>query len=107
MGKLKKGDSVIVVAGREKNKRGTILSWVGSSSVIVGGVNKVKKHIKPNPAKNIPGGISDIESPLSVSNVAIFNPETQRADRVCLVAQADGQKVRVFKSNGGLVDLKG
>ncbi|PKO83092.1 MAG: 50S ribosomal protein L24 [Betaproteobacteria bacterium HGW-Betaproteobacteria-11] len=107
MSKLKKGDSVIVISGREKGKRGSILSWVGSDSVLIGGVNKVKKHVKPNPAKGIQGGVSEKESPLSISNVALFNPVVQKADQACFKMQADGRKTRVFKSNGDPVDLKG
>lgn len=105
MSKIKKGDSVIVISGKDKGKRGSILAWIGSDSVVVEGVNKVKKHIKPNPVKGIQGGISEKESPLNVSNVALFNPIGQKGDRVCFKTRADGRKMRVFKSNGDPVDL--
>jgi len=100
MRKLKKGDGVIVIAGRDKGKRGDIAQIVDAEHVVVGGVNQVKKHTRPNPMKNQPGGILTKEMPIHVSNVAIYNPVTQKPDRVGFRLLEDGRKVRFFKSNG-------
>jgi len=100
MRKLKKGDGVIVIAGRDKGKRGDIAQIVDAEHVVVGGINQVKKHTRPNPMKNQPGGILTKEMPIHVSNVAIYNPVTQRPDRVGFRLLEDGRKVRFFKSNG-------
>jgi large subunit ribosomal protein L24 len=100
MRKLKKGDGVIVIAGRDKGKRGDIAQIVDAEHVVVGGINQVKKHTRPNPMKNQPGGILVKEMPIHVSNVAIYNPVTQRPDRVGFRLLEDGRKVRFFKSNG-------
>lgn len=104
MRKIRKGDTVVVIAGKDKGKRGSILRVVDAESVLVEGINKVKKHQRPNPMRNQPGGIVEMEKPLHVSNVAILNPATQKADRVGIRILGDGRKVRVFKSNGEMVD---
>ena len=100
MRKIKKGDNVVVIAGRDKGKRGDVARIVDDRHVLVNGVNQVKKHAKPNPMKNQPGGIITKELPIDVSNVAIWNPVTQKADRIGLRALEDGRKVRFFKGNG-------
>jgi len=104
MRKIKKGDNVIVIAGRDKGKRGAVLHVVDAGHVLVEGVNRVKKHQRPNPMKNTPGGIVDKEMPLPVSNIAIFNPTTRKADRVGIKLHDDGRRVRYFKSNGEMID---
>jgi large subunit ribosomal protein L24 len=100
MRKIKKGDNVIVITGRDKGKRGDVAKIVSDTHVLVNGVNQVKKHAKPNPMKNQPGGIVTKEMPIDVSNVAIYNPVTKKADRVGMRLLDDGRKVRFFKSNG-------
>lgn len=104
MRKIRKGDDVIVIAGKDKGKRGSVLRMLDDGQVLVEGVNKVKKHQKPNPLKGTAGGIVEKEMPLDVSNVALFNPATKKADRVGVKVLGDGRKVRFFKSNGELVD---
>ncbi len=104
MNKIRKGDDVVVIAGKDKGKRGTVLNRVDDQYVLVEGVNRVKKHTKPNPMKGQPGGIIEKEMPIHISNVALFNPATQKADRVGFKLLDDGRKVRVFKSNGEVVD---
>lgn len=103
MRKIKTGDEVIVIAGKDKGKRGKIVSIVGDDRVLVSGINMVKKHQKPNPQVGAPGGIVEQEAALQVSNVAIFNPSTNKADRVGFKVEG-GKKVRVFKSSGEAVD---
>lgn len=105
MAKIKKGDEVIVITGKDKGKRGTVVS-VADERVTVGGINLVKKHVKPNPARGTQGGIVEKEAALAISNVAIVNPETQKADRVGYKLLEDGTKVRVFKSNGAVINAK-
>ena len=105
MRKIKKGDDVIITTGKDKGKRGTILRVIDEDLVIVEGANKVKKHEKPNPNKAVVGGIIEIEKPIQVSNVAIFNSVTQKADRIGFKTLEDKRKVRYFKSNGELVDI--
>jgi large subunit ribosomal protein L24 len=100
MNKIKKGDNVVVIAGRDKGKRGNVAQIVDAGHVIVGGINQVKKHAKPNPMKNQPGGIISKDMPIDVSNVAIWNPVTQKPDRIGLRVLQDGRKVRFFKGNG-------
>ena len=100
MRKIKKGDTVVVIAGRDKGKRGDVSRIVDAAHVVVGGINQVKKHTKPNPMKNQPGGIVTLEAPIHVSNVAIWNPVTQKADRIGFRVLEDGRKVRFYKSNG-------
>ena len=104
MQRIKKGDEVVVIAGRDKGKRGTVLRRVDAEHLVVEGVNRAKKHMRPNPMKNITGGIVDKDMPIHVSNIALFNPATQKADRIGFKSLADGRKVRVFKSNGEQVD---
>jgi large subunit ribosomal protein L24 len=103
MNKICKGDEVLVIAGKDKNKKGVVKALVGSSKVVVEGVNLVKKHVKPNPMKGDAGGIVAKEMPLDVSNVLLFNPATQKADRVGFKLLEDGNKVRVFKSSGEII----
>jgi large subunit ribosomal protein L24 len=104
MQRIRKGDEVIVIAGRDKGKRGTVLRRVDDEHVVVEGVNRVKKHQRPNPMKGVTGGIVDKDMPINVSNVALFNPGTKKGDRIRFKALEDGRKVRVFKSNGEQVD---
>jgi large subunit ribosomal protein L24 len=103
MEKIRKGDEVVVITGKDKGKRGTVLSRVDAERVLVEGVNRAKKHVKPNPVKGVAGGIVDKDMPIQISNVALFNPATKKADRVGIKVLEDGRKVRVFKSNGELV----
>ena len=104
MDKIRKGDEVVVITGKDKGKRGTVLTRVDAEHVIVEGVNRAKKHVKPNPVKGVVGGIVDKDMPIHVSNVALFNSATQKADRVGFKVLEDGRKVRVFKSNGEQVN---
>ena len=104
MNKLKRDDEVIVIAGKDKGKRGTISQLVGDDRVVVAGVNMVKRHTKPNPNMGQPGGIIEREASLHVSNVAIFNAETSKADRVGIEVLEDGAKKRVFRSTGKDID---
>jgi len=104
MEKIKRGDDVIVIAGRDKGKRGTVLRRVDAQYVVVEGVNRVKKHQRPNPMKGVTGGIVDKDMPIHISNVALFNPATKKADRIGIKSLDDGRKVRVFKANGEQVD---
>lgn len=103
MRKLKRDDSVVVIAGRDKGKRGDIVRFVTEQRVLVSGVNLVKKHTKPNPNMNEPGGIISKEAPIHVSNLAIYNDDTEKADRVGIRVE-DGKKVRFFKSNDKPID---
>jgi len=100
MNKLRKGDQVIVLTGRDKGKRGTIAARVDADHVLVDGINVVKKHVRPNPMKGTTGGIVDKTMPIHQSNVAIFNAATGKADRVGIKLLEDGKKVRVYKSSG-------
>jgi large subunit ribosomal protein L24 len=104
MQRIRKGDEVVVLAGRDKGKRGTVLRRVHASHVVVEGVNRVKKNQRPNPMKGITGGIVDKDLPIHISNVALFNPATKKADRVGIKALQDGRKVRIFKANDEQVD---
>lgn len=104
MRKIRKGDNVVVITGKDKGKRGTVATVIDDDRVVVEGVNRAKKHVKPNPMRNQPGGIVEMDRPIHVSNVAIVNPATQGADRVGFRILDDGRKVRVFKSNGEMVD---
>jgi large subunit ribosomal protein L24 len=104
MNRIKKGDEVIVISGRDKGKRGAVTRRVDDEHVVVEGVNRVKKHTRPNPMKGVTGGIVDKDLPIHISNVALFNPATQKADRVGIKSLEGGRKVRVFKSNGEQVD---
>jgi large subunit ribosomal protein L24 len=100
MNKIRKGDQVIVLTGRDKGKRGTVASRVDDDYVMVDGVNVVKKHVKPNPMKGTTGGVVDKTMPIHQSNVAIYNAATSKADRVGIKMLANGDKVRVYKSSG-------
>ena len=104
MQRIRKGDEVVVLSGRDKGKRGTVVRRVDADHLVVEGVNRVKKHQRPNPMKGITGGIVDKDLPIHISNVALFNPATKKADRVGVKTLGDGRKVRVFKDNGEQVD---
>ena len=104
MRKIRKGDDVVVLTGKDKGRRGLVLRVLDDGHVVVEGVNKVKKHMKPNPIKGVAGGIVEMEMPLDASNVALFNPATQKADRIGIKVLEDGRKVRYFKSNGEVLD---
>jgi large subunit ribosomal protein L24 len=104
MQRIRKGDEVIVLAGRDKGKRGTVLRRVDAERVVVEGVNRVKKNQRPNPMKGVTGGIVDKDLPIHVSNVALFNPATKKADRIGVKKLEDGRKVRIFKANDEQVD---
>ncbi|PCH59033.1 MAG: 50S ribosomal protein L24 [SAR86 cluster bacterium] len=104
MRKLKRDDEVIVITGKDKGKRGTVSTLVGTKKVIVSGVNMVKRHTKANPNAGEPGGIIEKEAAIAISNIAIFNPETNKADRVAIQVSEDGVKQRVFKSNNQAID---
>jgi large subunit ribosomal protein L24 len=104
MRKIRKGDDVVVITGKDKGRRGLVLRMLVDGHLLVEGVNKVKKHMKPNPAKGVAGGIVEKEMPLDISNIALFNPATQKADRVGIKVLEDGRKVRYFKSNGEVLD---
>ena len=104
MKRIRKGDEVVVLSGRDKGKRGTVLRRVDAEHVVVEGVNRVKKHQRPNPMKGEQGGIVDKDLPIHVSNIALFNPQTQKADRAAVKVLEDGRKVRVFKGNGEQVE---
>jgi large subunit ribosomal protein L24 len=104
MKRIKKGDEVVAIAGRDKGKRGTVLRVLPESKVLVEGLNRVKKHQRPNPVKGQLGGIIDKEMPLHISNVALYNAATEKGDRVGIKRLEDGRRVRFFKSNGEVID---
>ncbi len=103
MEKIKKGDEVVVITGKDKGKRGTVALRVNATHLVVDGVNTVKKNQKPNPMKGLTGGIVDKTMPIDQSNIMLFNPVTGKSDRVGIRTLEDGKKVRFFKSNGELV----
>ena len=105
MRKLKKGDSVIVIAGKDKGKKGEVLRVIDDSKLIVTNVNLAKKHTKPNPNKEETGGIIEREMPLNISNVMIFNPITKKADKVGCKTLENGKKVRIYKSKKEVIDI--
>ena len=105
MSKIRKGDDVVVLSGRDKGKRGTVLQIIENNRILVDNVNVIKKHVKPNPNRGETGGIIEKEAPIQISNVALFNPNSNRADRVGYKVLEDGRKVRVFKSDGEVADL--
>ncbi|NBC11815.1 MAG: 50S ribosomal protein L24 [Gammaproteobacteria bacterium] len=105
MRKIKVGDDVMVIAGKDKGKRGTVLRVIDTTHVVVENVNVAKKHQKANPNQGVAGGIMDQEMPLHVSNVGLYNPSKDGADRVGFKVLGDGRKVRVFKSDGEVVDV--
>ncbi len=104
MRKIKKGDTVVVLSGRDKGARGTVVEVRGGDHVIVENVNRVKKHQRPNPQANQQGGIIEKEMPLPMSKVAIWNPSAKKPDRVGFKKLADGRKVRCFRSNGEMLE---
>lgn len=104
MRKIKRDDEVVVIAGRDKGKRGTVVRVLDESRLIVSGVHMIKKHQKPNPQLGVAGGIVEKEAAIQVSNVAIYNKASQKADRVGFKVLEDGKKIRVFKSSGEAVD---
>ena len=105
MNKIRKGDQVYILSGKDKGKRGTVLRVLEDDKIVVEGVNVVKRHTKPNPMANLPGGIVEAERAVHISNVALFNPVTQKPDRVGFRTLENGRKVRFFKSNDEVVDL--
>ena len=104
MQKIRKGDTVVITTGRDKGRTGTVVNILDGDRVLVENVNMVKKHQRPNPARGVQGAIVQKEAPLHVSNVALWNPATKKADRVGVKSLDDGRKVRYFKSNGEVVD---
>ena len=105
MQRIKKGDEVVVTTGRDKGKRGAVLRRVDAQHVVVEGVNRVKKHQRPNPMKGQTGGIVELDKPIHISNVALFNPATKKADRAGIKVLEDGRRVRTYKANGEQVDV--
>jgi len=105
MNRIKKGDEIIVIAGKDKGRRGAVLRVFDNGKVLVENVNVVKKHQKPNPNAGIQGGIIEKEMPLQASNVMLFNPITNKGDRVGIKTLEDGRRVRIFKSNNEVVDI--
>ena len=105
MERIRKGDEVVVITGKDKGKRGVVLSRVDGRHLTVEGINVAKKHVRPNPMKGVAGGIIDKTMPIEVSNVMLLNPATNKGDRV-EIKTVDGKKVRVFKSNGAVVGAK-
>ena len=105
MNKIRKGDEVVVTAGKDKGRRGTVLRVYPDERVLVEGVNVAKKHQRPNPNMGVPGGIVDREMPLHISNVAVYNPQTKKGDRIGIRTLEDGSRVRYFKSNEEVVDV--
>lgn len=105
MQKIKKGDDVVVLTGKDKGKSGKVVALVSSDKVLVSGINSVKKHQKPNPNKGITGGIIDKDMPIHISNIGIYNPDTKKAGRVGFKVLDDGKKVRYFKSNNEIIDV--
>ncbi len=105
MKRLHKGDEIIVISGKDKGRHGTVLNVMADDRVLVESINMVKKHTKPNPMQGVEGGIVEKEMPLHASNVMLFNPVTNKGDRVGFKVLEDGRKVRYFKSNGEVVDV--
>lgn len=104
MRRIRRGDDVIVIAGRDRGRRGSVVRVLDAERLIVENVNMVKRHTKPNPQRNQPGGIIEKEAPIHVSNVMLYNPVTEKGDRVGFRKLDDGRKVRYFKSNNEVVD---
>jgi large subunit ribosomal protein L24 len=105
MRKIRKGDDVIVLTGKDRGKRGTVIRIVGDDRVLVENINMVKRHTKGNPQRGEPGGILDKEMPVHISNIALYNPASGSGDRIGFKILEDGRKVRVFKSNQEVVDI--
>jgi len=104
MEKIRKGDQVVVLSGRDKGRRGAVVRVLEGSAVLVENLNRVKRHTKANPQANQPGGIIEKEMPLPIGKVAIWNPGAKKGDRVGIKTLTDGKKVRFFKSNGEVID---
>ena len=104
MEKIRKGDEVVIVTGKDKGKRGTVLVRLDEQRVVVEGINRAKKHAKPNPVKGVVGGIVEKDMPIQISNVALWNAKVGKGDRVGVKVLEDGRKVRVFKSSGEQVE---
>jgi large subunit ribosomal protein L24 len=104
MEKIRKGDQVVVLSGRDKGRRGAVLRVLPGREVLVENLNRVKRHQKPNPQRNLPGGIVEKEMPMPASKVALWNPAAKKADRIGIKTLTDGKKVRFFKSNGEVID---
>jgi len=104
MRKIRKGDQVLVLSGRDKGRQGVVVGLLPGDRVLVENINRVKRHTRPNPQANHPGGIIEKDLPLPISKVALWNPATKKADRVGIKRLADGKKVRFFKSNGEMID---
>ncbi len=105
MRKIKKGDDVLVITGKDKGKRGDVVRVLPNERLVVENINMVKRHTKPNPVRNIAGGIIEKEASIHISNVALFNPLTKKADKVGIKTLDDGRKVRFFKSNQEVIDV--
>jgi large subunit ribosomal protein L24 len=105
MRRIRRGDEVIVIAGRDKNRRGTVIRVVNEDRVLVEGINVIKRHTRPNPARGVPGGIIEREAPIHISNVMLYNPATQKGDRIGFRILEDGRKVRYFKSTQEVMDV--
>jgi len=105
MRRIRKGDEVVVIAGKDKGKRGNIMRVMSDGRVVVSDVNMVKRHTKPNPGRGVPGGIVEKEMPVDASNVMLYNPQTSKGDRVGFRTLEDGRKVRYFKSTSEVVDI--
>lgn len=105
MNRIRKGDTVVVMVGKDRGRQGTVLRMLSGNRVVVEGLNLVKRHTKPNPQAGLQGGIVEREAPLDLSNVQIYNPTTQRPDRVGFRSLEDGRKVRFFKSNEEVIDI--
>lgn len=103
MRRIKTGDEIMVIAGKDKGRRGKVIRYRGAIRVVVENVNRVKRHTKGNPMQNTPGGIIDREMPIAISNVALINPSTDKADKIGFKFLEDGTKVRYFKSNGEVI----
>jgi len=104
--RLRKGDEIIVIAGRDKGKRGRVLRLVGEDRALVDGINVVQRHTRPNPQRGVTGGILKKETPIHVSNVALYNPVTKKAGRIGYKTLEDGRKVRFFRETGEVLDTK-
>jgi len=105
MNKIRKGDEIIVRAGKDKGRRGTVLKVLSDQRVLVEGINVAKKHQKPNPNMGVQGGIVDQEMPIDISNVAVFNPKSKKGERIGIRVSDDGSKERFFRTSGDVVDI--
>jgi large subunit ribosomal protein L24 len=105
MRRIRKGDQVVVLSGRDKGRQGTVIGVLSSGALLVENINRVKRHTRPNPQANHPGGIVEKEMPLPRGKVALWNPATKKGDRVGVKRLVDGRKVRFFKSNGEVIDV--